>query len=301
MRGRRRSAQRSERSRLTGNHAPMNTMPGDALGVLGREQQPPLRAGGERHAHRAVDAARIHHVDRVLGELALVVRARLLRAVGPAVAARVEADDAEVPGEVRDLRLPDARVHERPRRQEQQGLLALAVGLPEDANAVALDEALLVRVAGAALLARRVVRGAAVGDRSSGVLLFSRGARASARSSPAALRGPRRSPPGAPPRSPARTSSSWRRAPRPGTVLVEPVLLGRLRERLRSTAPLLVDEGDARAQVGVAPGQRLQLHPDLRIAGLEVVLLEAPRGAPLLDERHDPPRTSRAAARSGAT
>ena len=35
----------------------------------------------------------------------------------------------------------------------------------------------------------------------------------------------------------------------------------------------------------MAPGERLKLHPDLRIARVEVVLLEAPCRAPLLDER----------------
>ena len=48
----------------------MKTMPGDPLGMLGREQQPALRARRQRHADRAVDAAGVHHVDRVLGELA---------------------------------------------------------------------------------------------------------------------------------------------------------------------------------------------------------------------------------------
>ena len=55
-------------------------------------------------------------------------------------------------GEVRDLRLPVARVDDRPGRQQQDRRLALAVDLVEDAHAVALDEALLVGVAGARLL-----------------------------------------------------------------------------------------------------------------------------------------------------
>src|ERR687893_706184 len=62
-------------------------------------------------------------------------------------------------------------MHERPRRQEEDRLLTLAVGLPEDAHAFALDEALLVRVAGAALLAALLARGQ-LGD-GHGVLLSS--------------------------------------------------------------------------------------------------------------------------------
>ena len=85
----------------------------------------------------------------------LGVRVGPVRPVGPAVAAPVERHDAAVPGEVRDLHLPDARMDDRPRRQEQHGRLAVAVALPEDADAVALDVALLVRVAGAGLLASR--------------------------------------------------------------------------------------------------------------------------------------------------
>ncbi len=102
-------------------------------------------------------AAGIHYVDRVLGELGLVVRRRLLRAVGAAVAARVEADDAEVTREVRDLRLPDARVHERPGRKEEDRLVAGAVGLPEHAHAVALDVPLLVGITGAAPVLRALL------------------------------------------------------------------------------------------------------------------------------------------------
>ena len=77
------------------------------------------------------------------------------RTVGPAVPARVERDDAEVAREVRDLRLPEPRVRDRRRREEQERRRCVSVDLVEDAHAVALDEALLVGVAGAGLLACR--------------------------------------------------------------------------------------------------------------------------------------------------
>ena len=60
-----------------------------------------------------------------------------------------------VAGEVGDLRLPEARVDDRPGRQQQDRRLAGAVDLPEDADAVALDVAGLVRIPGAGLLAPR--------------------------------------------------------------------------------------------------------------------------------------------------
>ena len=70
----------------------------------------------------------------------------------------IEREHAAVAREVRDLHLPAARVDDRPRRDEHHRRLALAVDLVEDADAVALDVALLVGVAGARLLARRARR-----------------------------------------------------------------------------------------------------------------------------------------------
>src|SRR5262249_7780390 len=59
-----------------------------------------------------------------------------------------------VPREVRDLHLPAAGIDELPGRREEDRRLALAVALPEDADAVSLHEPFLVRGAGARLLAR---------------------------------------------------------------------------------------------------------------------------------------------------
>ena len=64
---------------------------------------------------------------------------RILGTIRPAVAARVEGDDAGVPREIVDLRLPAAGVHDRPGRQEEEGDLTFAERLPMDAHAVALD------------------------------------------------------------------------------------------------------------------------------------------------------------------
>jgi hypothetical protein len=127
----------------------------DALRVLDGEQQPALDAARVAEQDRALGARGVHHVERVAGELRLRVRVDLLRAIRAAVAARIERHRAEVAREVGDLRLPQARVDERPARQEQHRRLAVAVGLPEDAHAVALDIARLVRVVGPRLLAGR--------------------------------------------------------------------------------------------------------------------------------------------------
>jgi hypothetical protein len=93
------------------------------------------------------------HGAPVAHELPPVVRRRRRRPVGAAVPARIEDDGAEVAREVRNLPLPEARVRDRRGRIEEKRRRPVAVGLPEDADAVALDEALLVGVAGARLLA----------------------------------------------------------------------------------------------------------------------------------------------------
>jgi hypothetical protein len=81
--------------------------PRHPLRVLRRKQHRALSAGGQADADRAVDPAGVHHVESVLRELALVVCGGFGRPVGAAIAARVEGEDAEVAGEVRDLGLPD--------------------------------------------------------------------------------------------------------------------------------------------------------------------------------------------------
>ncbi len=119
------------------------------VGVVRGEQGAPQRAARDSHEHRALGVRRVQHGDRVGRELGLDVRGDPARAVRLAVAAPVEGDDAEMTCEVGDLRLPVARVDDRPGREQQQRRVAVAVDLVEDAHAVALDVALLVGVAGA--------------------------------------------------------------------------------------------------------------------------------------------------------
>ena len=89
------------------------------------------------------------------------VAPRVAAAVGAPVAEAVHRQHPEVAREVGDLHLPVARVDQRPGREQEDGLLALAVDLVEEPLAVALDEALGVGVAGAALLAVAADRSAA--------------------------------------------------------------------------------------------------------------------------------------------
>jgi hypothetical protein len=124
----------------------------DPLGMVGGQQRRPQRAGRERDEERAVGPGGVHDRERVVREPARAVGVGAARAVGAPVAPTVEGEHPVVAGEVRDLRLPVARVDDRPRRQEQHRALALAVQLVEEAHAVALDVALLVRIAGARLL-----------------------------------------------------------------------------------------------------------------------------------------------------
>src|SRR5262249_14367991 len=101
----------------------------------------------------ALSLGRVHHRERVRGELVLGVAGR--RTVGAAVPPAVERQHAAMPREVRDLHLPVPRVDDRPRRQEEDGRLAGAVDLVPEPDAVALDVAGLVGISRARLLAGR--------------------------------------------------------------------------------------------------------------------------------------------------
>src|SRR3954468_9504396 len=126
--------------------------PGAPAGRSARDPRAPRGPGRQRNHRRACDARRVHHRDRVRRELALGVRLDGSRTIRAPVAAAVEREHAEVTRQVRDLRLPVARVDDRPGREQQHGRLAGAVALPEETDALALDVALFVRVRGAGLL-----------------------------------------------------------------------------------------------------------------------------------------------------
>ena len=119
-----------ERVALVGGHRGRDRQPGvdheravHTVGMAGGEDRSVGPAPREARDQRRLDPGRVEHGDRVGGDLVPVVDG-LLRPVGEPVAAAVERDHAEVPREVRDLRLPVARVHDQPRGQEQDRRLA---------------------------------------------------------------------------------------------------------------------------------------------------------------------------------
>ena len=127
---------------------------GDPLGREPSELQQELGSAGEAHHHRALRAGGVHRRQAVAGKFRCAVASRVAAAVRAPVPETVHGEHPEMTGEVGDLHLPVARVDQRPGREQEDRLLALSVDLIEEPLAVALDVALLLRVAGAGLLAR---------------------------------------------------------------------------------------------------------------------------------------------------
>ena len=125
---------------------------GDPFRVTCADEQRSLGASRQRDEHRSLGSRCVHHRQRVSRELLLFVRVRRGRPIRFSVPAPVECHDAAMAREVGDLHLPDARVDDRPGREKEHRRVALAIPFPEDRDAVALHEAVLVRVAGTGLL-----------------------------------------------------------------------------------------------------------------------------------------------------
>jgi hypothetical protein len=125
--------------------------PGGPLRVPGRELQGVPTAHRQPDDHGAVDAQNVHDGDGVVDVLVVGVRGVGTRAVRDAVAPALDRDHPEPPGQRRDLQLPLAHVHDRPRGEQQQrrpsrpeqGLEDLV----SDTDAVPLDGADGVRLA----------------------------------------------------------------------------------------------------------------------------------------------------------
>ena len=92
-----------------------------------------------------IDLLGVEHRNGIGGELAIVVVGGLGRAIRAAVAASVDGDHPHVACEIGHLRLPHPRVHDGPRRQEEQRARAFAKYFVADANTVAHHEPLLDR------------------------------------------------------------------------------------------------------------------------------------------------------------
>src|SRR2546421_11724526 len=103
-----------------------------------------------------VRCRRIHHGESIRRELALLVAGG--GAIRPTVAAPVECEHSIVPGEVRDLHLPVARVDDRPRWKKENSRTIGSVQLVVKADTIALDVAGVVRISGPRLLRRHAGR-----------------------------------------------------------------------------------------------------------------------------------------------
>ena len=108
-----------------------------ALRVRGGDlDRGPDTVAADAGEHGRLGRRGVHHREAVGRAPAVQPRACGVRAVGAPVPAAVIDDDAMVAGEVVHLRLPDAGVADRGRRQEHDRRLAAAVDLPVQPQAV---------------------------------------------------------------------------------------------------------------------------------------------------------------------
>ena len=105
--------------------------------MLGRDLERGLDAvAADPAEHGGLGRRGVHHRQAVRRPPAVEPRARRVGGVGVAVAAAVVDDDPVVAREVVQLRLPQARVADRARRQQHDRRAAAAVGLPVQAQPV---------------------------------------------------------------------------------------------------------------------------------------------------------------------
>ena len=122
--------------------------PAHAFGPFGGGLQPPDRASRKADQDRVGGLGGVEHCNGVGRELGVVVRGGRVRPVRATTAPAVEGHDPEVAGEIRNLRLPAARMDDRPCREERDGRVARPEQLPMELHAVALGVTLRVAVAG---------------------------------------------------------------------------------------------------------------------------------------------------------
>ena len=140
-----------ERTRLRrkGMHAGSDRdEPAHPVRLRGGQQQRPLDPRTQCDHERGVRPGGVQDGCRVTGVDLVGVRGRPLGPVGPAVAARIPGDDAEVPGQEGDLALPLPAVHDRERAHEQHGRRPRPEDLVIRAHAVLDGEAHVVRIPG---------------------------------------------------------------------------------------------------------------------------------------------------------
>ena len=116
--------------RRQGNLRSQEDQATDPIGTIGGYLYAPQRPAGQADEHGVGRIRRVEHGERVGGELEVAVGLRLRGPVRAAAAPAVERHDPEVPGEVGHLGLPEPRVDDRPRRQQDDRRLAVAELLP---------------------------------------------------------------------------------------------------------------------------------------------------------------------------
>ena len=135
-----------------------------ALGMIGRHHGGERAAEGQADEHGLARMRGIHDGQRV-GEIGVErIGGDVVGPIGLAVAASVIGDAPEALAEIGELRLVDARMNDAPGRQEDDRLGAVAVSLPIELHAAAVDEAMLareLRAHGVTLSTRRLRHGAA--------------------------------------------------------------------------------------------------------------------------------------------
>ena len=109
---------------------------GHPLGVLDGQDQGARGAAAVHHEHAPIRAGGVEHRQGVGRPHVDGVGRRRVRAVRAARATRVVGDDAEVPGQVRHLRLPEPGVDDGPGRHQEQRLRPGAEDLVRQGHAV---------------------------------------------------------------------------------------------------------------------------------------------------------------------
>src|SRR5262245_58262484 len=125
----------------------------EAIGMIRDELELPGLVG-EADEDRALHSGRVQHGDGVRNKLVVNERRGAGWSVGATVSARIVGHDTMPASKVGDLRLPHPGMKDRPAEGcKEQRWFAAVVRFVMEADAVPLDESIVVRVSGSCLLA----------------------------------------------------------------------------------------------------------------------------------------------------
>jgi hypothetical protein len=125
---------------------------GHALRSEPRKLEQELRTPREADHDGALSGARIHDRQAIAGELKRPIPLWVPAAIRAAIAQAIHRQHPEMARKIRDLHLPMARMDQRPRRNQKNGLVAVAIDLVEQPLTVPIDEPLRIRITSPALL-----------------------------------------------------------------------------------------------------------------------------------------------------